>query len=82
MTSNLESTVHRARFVASPPTFTTEQAEGLEIEELVSEFTTYYSCCQPRVTNIKRAAELLARYGSLEEDVIAERVASDDAGPA
>jgi multicomponent Na+:H+ antiporter subunit C len=25
---------------------------------------------------------LYARYGSLEEDVIAERVASDDAGPA
>jgi vancomycin resistance protein YoaR len=59
LTSNLESTVHRARFVASPPALTTEDAESLGIEELVSEFTTYYSCCQPRVTNIKRAAELL-----------------------
>ena len=59
LTSNLESTVHRARFVASAPTFTTEQAEALGIEELVSEFTTYYQCCQPRVTNIQRAAELL-----------------------
>ena len=59
LTSNLDSTVHRAQFVKSPPAFTTEQAEALEIEDLVSEFTTYYQCCQPRVTNIKRAAELL-----------------------
>ena len=59
LTSNLASTVHRAQFVKSPPAFTTEQADALEIEELVSEFTTYYQCCQPRVTNIKRAAELL-----------------------
>ncbi len=59
LTSNLASTVHRAQFVKSQPGFTTEQAEGLGIEELVSEFTTYYQCCQPRVTNIKRAAELL-----------------------
>lgn len=59
LTSNLASTVHRAQFVKSQPSFTTEQAEALGIEELVSEFTTYYSCCQPRVTNIQRAAELL-----------------------
>lgn len=59
LTSNLASTVHRAQFVKAEPAFTTEQAEGLGIEELVSEFTTYYQCCQPRVTNIKRAAELL-----------------------
>jgi len=59
LTSNLDSTVNIARFTTSKPAFTTEQASGLGIEELVSEFTTYYSCCQPRVTNIKRAAELL-----------------------
>jgi vancomycin resistance protein YoaR len=59
LTSNLASTVHRAQFVKAEPAFTTEQAEALGIEELVSEFTTYYQCCQPRVTNIKRAAELL-----------------------
>ena len=59
LTSNLASTVHRAQFAKSRPAFTTEQAEALGIEELVSEFTTYYECCQPRVTNIKRAAELL-----------------------
>ena len=59
LTSNLDSTVHRAQFVKSRPAFTTEQAEALGITQLVSEFTTYYQCCQPRVTNIKRAAELL-----------------------
>jgi vancomycin resistance protein YoaR len=29
------------------------------IRELVSEFTTPYACCPPRVTNIRRAAEML-----------------------
>jgi len=59
LTSNLDSTVHRAQFTTTQPAFTTEQAEALGITELVSEFTTYYQCCQPRVTNIQRAAELL-----------------------
>ena len=53
------SRAHRARFTDSEPTFSTESAEKLRITELVSEFTTYYPCCAPRVTNIKRAAELL-----------------------
>ena len=59
LVSNLESTTHLARFVDAKPALTTEEAEKLGIRELVSEFTTYYSCCQPRVTNIQRAAELL-----------------------
>jgi vancomycin resistance protein YoaR len=59
LTSDLDSTVHLARFTATKPAFTTKQASALGIEELVSEFTTYYSCCQPRVTNIQRAAQLL-----------------------
>ena len=59
LVSNLDSTTHLARFTATSPSFTTEQAEKLDIRELVSEFTTYYSCCQPRVTNIQRAAHLL-----------------------
>ena len=59
LTSNLDSTVHRAPFLKSPPALTTEAAGVLGIEELVSEFTTYYPCCQPRVTNIQRAAQLL-----------------------
>ena len=57
--SNLASTVHRARFVVSQPPFTTEDAESLRIEELVSEFTTYYPCCAPRVTNIQRGAQIM-----------------------
>ena len=59
LVSNLESTTHLARFAATPPSFTTERAAKLDIRELVSEFTTYYPCCAPRVTNIQRAAHLL-----------------------
>jgi len=49
----------RARFEISRPEFTTEEARGLRITELVSEFSTPYNCCEPRVTNIARAAEIL-----------------------
>jgi len=59
LVSDLESTTHLARFVSMPPALTTEEAEKLDIRERVSEFTTYYSCCQPRVTNIQRAAQIL-----------------------
>ncbi len=59
LVGNLAARAHRARFTVSAPTLTTEAAEKLRIIELVSEFTTYYPCCAPRVTNIKRAAELL-----------------------
>ena len=59
LVSNLESTTHLARFESTEPALTTADAEKLDIRELVSEFTTYYSCCQPRVTNIQRAAQLL-----------------------
>lgn len=38
---------------------TTADANAMGIVELVSEFTTPYPCCQPRVRNIERAAELL-----------------------
>ncbi len=41
------------------PARTTAQARALRIRTLVSEFTTPYACCQPRVTNIKRAAQIL-----------------------
>ena len=59
LVSNLESTTHLARFRPTAPGLTTDAAEKLDIRELVSEFTTYYPCCQPRVTNIQRAAQLL-----------------------
>lgn len=53
------STVHRATFAVEPPTLTTAAAKKLRIEQLVSEFTTYYTCCPPRVTNIQRGAQIM-----------------------
>ncbi len=41
------------------PEFTTEDAEMLGIARKVSEFTTFHPCCQPRVTNIQRMADLV-----------------------
>ncbi len=40
------------------PNFSTADAQALGIKGLVSEFTTFHSCCQPRVTNIQRMADL------------------------
>ena len=59
LVSNLRAVAHRARFTSSEPALDTAAAQKLGITERISEFTTYYECCQPRVTNIKRAAELL-----------------------
>jgi len=41
------------------PETTTEYLEGLHIEHLVSQFTTYHDCCQPRVTNIHTMADTI-----------------------
>jgi vancomycin resistance protein YoaR len=41
------------------PDVTTEYLEGLDIEHLVSQFTTYHDCCQPRVTNIHTMADTI-----------------------
>jgi vancomycin resistance protein YoaR len=41
------------------PDLTTSAAKALGIVEKVSEFTTEFPCCAPRVTNIQRAAEIL-----------------------
>ena len=49
----------RARFEVSRPERTTVEARALRITQLVSEFTTPYNCCEPRVTNIQRAAAIL-----------------------
>ncbi|REK20062.1 MAG: hypothetical protein DWQ40_06030 [Actinobacteria bacterium] len=38
------------------PDVTTEYLESLNVQHLVSQFTTYYDCCQPRVTNIHQIA--------------------------
>ncbi len=39
------------------PEVTTEYLESLEINHLVSSFTTYYDCCQDRVVNIHTIAD-------------------------
>ena len=59
LVTNLPARAHLARFLTAQPKLTTEKAQKLRITELVSEFTTNYPCCAPRVTNIKRAATLL-----------------------
>ncbi len=41
------------------PKFTTEAAESLGIKGLVAEYTTHHPCCQPRVKNIHRIADML-----------------------
>ncbi len=48
-----------AVFRLREPPFTTQKAEELGVREPVGGFTTSYACCLPRVTNIKRAAEIL-----------------------
>jgi vancomycin resistance protein YoaR len=45
--------------VVAEPKFTTEQAESLRIKRLISQFTTRFACCQPRVENIRRISELM-----------------------
>jgi vancomycin resistance protein YoaR len=48
-----------ATVTTTPPAFTTAEAKALRIKEKISEFTTPYQCCQPRVTNIQRAAKII-----------------------
>ncbi len=49
----------RARFEPLPPDVTTDELRKLRITEQVASFSTPYACCQARVTNIQRGAELL-----------------------
>lgn len=49
----------RVRIRPVEPDRTTADAKAMRITELVSEFRTPYTCCQPRVTNIKRGAAIL-----------------------
>lgn len=48
-----------ARFEQLPASFTAADAKKLKITERVSTFFTPYTCCPDRVTNIRRAAEIL-----------------------
>lgn len=41
------------------PEVTTEYLESLQVEHLVSQFTTYHDCCEPRVTNIQLMADAI-----------------------
>lgn len=45
--------------VGEPPELSTEAAVELHIDHLVSEHTTRHPCCQPRVKNIHRIADLV-----------------------
>jgi vancomycin resistance protein YoaR len=42
------------------PGFSTEQAKALNIKGLVAQFTTHHPCCQDRVKNIHRIADLVS----------------------
>jgi vancomycin resistance protein YoaR len=44
---------------AEPPRITTEVAARLNIHEMVAQYSTQFPCCQPRVKNIRRIAELV-----------------------
>jgi vancomycin resistance protein YoaR len=41
------------------PKFTTEDAQALKIKGLVAQYVTHHPCCQPRVKNIHRIADML-----------------------
>ena len=48
-----------ASYADQNPVFTTEKAQALGIQEEVGSFTTPYSPGEPRVTNIRRASQIL-----------------------
>jgi vancomycin resistance protein YoaR len=54
-----DARTHQVQFQRTAPDVETAELTALRIRELVSEFTTYYPAGEPRVVNIKRAAELL-----------------------
>ncbi len=49
----------RVALVPIAPERSTADAQRMRIRELVSQFTTPHACCQPRVTNIQKAASIL-----------------------
>jgi vancomycin resistance protein YoaR len=49
----------RLRGMFAAPELTTAEAKALKITDQVSTFTTYHGCCEPRVQNIHRMADLL-----------------------
>lgn len=57
--SDVDRRLHRTKLRVLRPALTTAEARALRVREPVSEFTTNYPCCAPRVSNIQRAAEIL-----------------------
>lgn len=57
--ADLDRRVLRTRLLVLRPALTTAEARALRVRERISEFTTAYPCCAPRVTNIQRAAQIL-----------------------
>jgi vancomycin resistance protein YoaR len=49
----------RVALVPLPPERSTADAQRMRIRELISQFTTPHACCEPRVSNIQRAASIL-----------------------
>ena len=54
-----DAATHTASVVVQKADFTTAEAKALGIKERVSSFTTPFACCPPRVTNIRRAGQIL-----------------------
>jgi len=49
----------RVRMSPVAPNLSTADARAMGIRRQISEFSTPYTCCQPRVTNIKRGAAII-----------------------
>jgi vancomycin resistance protein YoaR len=52
----------RVEFTTTQPRVTTEIASGLGVVEQISSYTSKFPCCAPRVTNIRRIAEIVDGY--------------------
>jgi vancomycin resistance protein YoaR len=51
-----------ASLVPGEPRVTTEIAQGLGVKEVIATYTSSFPCCQPRVTNIQRIADIVDGY--------------------
>jgi vancomycin resistance protein YoaR len=56
-------------FSATEPRVSTETAAGIGVVEQVSSYTSKFPCCAPRVTNIRRIAEIVDGYVVLPGEV-------------
>jgi vancomycin resistance protein YoaR len=56
-------------FTTTEPRVSTETAAGLGVVEQISSYTSAFPCCAPRVTNIRRIAEIVDGYVVLPGEV-------------